>query len=330
MRTRAIAIAFGALGVLIVLGLVMHFIGREGSNKAKMGEVPRVLAYFETALLAALVENGDRISRSDLIFETPDSKWFAYEISADAKSCKAIAKVDIGGFKKGGYIATTYNSCAEEFVRSSDNETAARELIPDFSIVNGNGASGNASDNGKSCFTDSRDGKKYKAVTIGGKTWMAENLNYQPQSGKSWCYKNDGSYCDKYGRLYDWNTARRVCPAGWHLPSRGDWDNLSLAAGGKMEDSHYWGAGEKLKAKSGWNQGESGNGTDDFGFSALPGGHRNSGGRFLGAGNDGDWWTATGYNAISAYRRGMSYDFDVVVSDYNLNSDAFSVRCVRD
>jgi uncharacterized protein (TIGR02145 family) len=43
---------------------------------------------------------------------------------------------------------------------------------------------------------------------------MAENLNYQPETGKSWCYNDSDSYCEKYGRLYDWEAAMKVCPAG--------------------------------------------------------------------------------------------------------------------
>jgi len=172
---------------------------------------------------------------------------------------------------------------------------------------------------------DSRDGKTYKTAVIGGKRWMAENLNYLPQSGQSWCYNKDDSYCGKYGRLYDWNTAITICPAGWHLPSREEWNNLVTMSGGSSA------AGKKLKAGSGWNpyKGKTGNGTDDYGFSALPGGSRHpAGGGFFAVGYHGNWWTTADPN--SAYYRGAYYDNDGIREINTVKGFGFSVRCVQD
>jgi uncharacterized protein (TIGR02145 family) len=170
-------------------------------------------------------------------------------------------------------------------------------------------------------FTDNRDGQKYRTVKIGPQTWMAQNLNYQ--IGSSWCYDNDNSNCEKYGRLYGWNTAMVACPAGWKLPDTADWIKLVTAAGGKNA------AGKKLKAGSGWN--ENANGTDDFGFSALPGGNRRHDGGFSNAGYNGDWWTATNDSfSGGAYSRNMAYDNDNVSEDYNAPGLGFSVRCIKE
>jgi uncharacterized protein (TIGR02145 family) len=137
----------------------------------------------------------------------------------------------------------------------------------------------------KGTFTDPRDGKTYKTITIGKQTWMAENLNYEASGSKS--YDNSESNSQKYGRLYNWETAKKVCPPGWHLPSDKEWQELVNFAGGTKT------AGTRLKARSGWNdyEGRSGNGTDEFGFSALPGGDGSLEGSFGGAGNTGSWWS---------------------------------------
>jgi len=195
-------------------------------------------------------------------------------------------------------------------------------------------------------FTDSRDNKKYKTATIDGKTWMAENLNYDPQKGNTWCYENSPDSCNKYGRLYDWATAMNintnfntatlggsdvnrqcVCPAGWHLPSYGEKVSLLAYVGGSMT------AGKRLKSTSGWK--DNGNGTDNFGFSTLP-----SGGRyfqycedeFCGTnGWDGNWWTATEGNTDNAYVMRIHYDnyYGEIEVTSMLKINGFSVRCVQ-
>jgi len=173
-------------------------------------------------------------------------------------------------------------------------------------------------------FTDNRDNTVYKKVTIGNQTWMAENLNYQPSSGNYWCSAN----CATYGKLYDWETAKTVCPTGWHLPSRDEWGALAKAAGGTGNYGTGGTAGNALKSTGGWSYG--GNGADTYGFSALPGGYRNSDGDFDDAGNYGFWWTVAENGSDDAYRRSMYYDGDSVDEDDYYESCGFSVRCVKD
>jgi len=193
-------------------------------------------------------------------------------------------------------------------------------------------------------FTDKRDGKTYRTAKMpDGKVWMAENLNYQPQSGNSWCHNDDNSKCAKYGRLYDWNTAKTVCPAGWHLPSRGEWENLGKAAGGTKNPKHdCWdGASKKLKARSGWDSwgGDkkdkySGNGTDDYGFSAMPGGTTYGGGSggkgHQDPGKEGRWWTSTARTGEEAYSWDMGYVGDDAWVHDPYMRNGLSVRCVED
>jgi uncharacterized protein (TIGR02145 family) len=173
-------------------------------------------------------------------------------------------------------------------------------------------------------FTDSRDGKKYKTVKIGVQTWMAEDLKYAP-GGK--CYNNDIDYCKKYGRLYSWETAMKVCPSSWHLPSYDEWAILvDFVDGDKV-------AGQKLKAKSGWVEVENrNNGTDDYGFSALPGGLGGSNGIFSDVGRAGIWWSATSeYNSNNAYDLHMLYGNEYAF--YNRSSHKnflYSIRCLKD
>jgi len=182
-------------------------------------------------------------------------------------------------------------------------------------------------------FTDGRDGKRYKSVTIGCQVWMAENLNYEAENSQ--CYKDSPDSCAKYGRLYDWNTAaagafssasnpsmvRGVCPAGWHLPSDAEWTQLIDFAGG---DSI---AGTRLESTAGWN--DNGNGTDDYGFSALPGGFH-FGVNFSGGGDLSYWWSATKGDNEFAWILGVNRYYDNVSKLCLILDYKFSVRCVRD
>ncbi|MDR2591469.1 MAG: hypothetical protein LBC59_01510 [Chitinispirillales bacterium] len=179
-------------------------------------------------------------------------------------------------------------------------------------------------------------------VMLGRLKWMTTNLNVE--TADSWCYGEGGQVyvdgdgyvtltpsqiqanCAKYGRLYTWEAAKSACQSvGMRLPSRGEWAGLVTAVGGTSTST----AGKKLKSTSGWNN--NGNGTNDYGFSALPGGYRYSSGDFYGVGLVGMWWTATEYPSSNAYTRGMDSDSDFASEyDYYYKIEAFSARCVQE
>lgn len=173
-------------------------------------------------------------------------------------------------------------------------------------------------------FTDPRDGQSYDIVQIGMQTWMAENLNYEAEG--SACPEGDNRNCSKYGRLYTWEIARTVCPEGWHLPDSADFEQLIADVGGAEI------AGYALKSTSGWFK--KGNGTDDYGFNALPAGYRLGGsesapGKFDGIGGYAHFWTATETPDGLAYY--MLLDFSSKAAKLNAfgKDEARSVRCVK-
>lgn len=168
-------------------------------------------------------------------------------------------------------------------------------------------------DCGYDFLLDERDCQVYRTVTIGGQTWMAQNLNYLPKSGDSYCYDGDDSYCEKYGRLYV--RAAVSCPSGWHVPDDSEWQTLFASVGGQSK------ASAALRASSGWEEKHPDLEDEDaYGFSALP-----SGVYYFGdEGNTGWFFSATDYN-----------DFSVDASESSKKSTAasytaISVRCVKD
>jgi uncharacterized protein (TIGR02145 family) len=200
-------------------------------------------------------------------------------------------------------------------------------------------------------FTDERDGKTYKTVKIGEQTWMAQNLNFETsltasggdkdtiydcnQYGMVYDWETAMRDCHKYGRLYDWETAKQVCPDGWKLPNDEDWKKLVETACG--EDF----AGSTLKSKRWWRNWDDGqpfgNGTDNFGFSALPGGKgypkSRCGCENKDFGSSGYWWIAKPTDTLSynsGYLRMVNYDDKISVYSDDRNPFWYSVRCVAD
>ena len=168
---------------------------------------------------------------------------------------------------------------------------------------------------------------------------MAANLNYSDGGTIGKCYNDLDANCDIYGRLYNYaaavSTSDKVCPNGWHLPTDAEWTALTTAVNNGLAET-----AAKLKAKSGWSNSRSTNGTlgtdgtDDFGFSALPGGYGNlRAGNYgsivnFGSARGGFWWSAGNVAANGAQIRHIGPTLGDVNRIDNDKSRLYSVRCV--
>jgi uncharacterized protein (TIGR02145 family) len=171
-------------------------------------------------------------------------------------------------------------------------------------------------------LTDARDGQTYKTIGIGNQVWMAENLNDATSSG-SWCYNNNSKYCEQYGRLYNWETAKSVCPAGWHLPSDKDWMILEKETGMNIGDinkdrDQKTDIGIKLQIGG------------SSGFNANFGGTRTSDGIFHSAVNVGSYWSSTSVIDDRVWVRFFFFKEGHVGRSQDFKDGARSVRCIQD
>ena len=174
-------------------------------------------------------------------------------------------------------------------------------------------------------FTDPRDGQVYKTVKIGNQVWLAENFRYKCDD--TYAYDDDNKNIKKYGRLYTWDAAMKCAPTGWHLPSREEWDNLQ----GYVEANANAEAGTALKSRTDWEEDENTpQGTDEFGFCALPAGYRIYDDDFDGLGEDAYFWTSSENDGDFAYGRSLSCSVGVFNEYWDGKESANSVRLLRD
>ena len=198
------------------------------------------------------------------------------------------------------------------------------------------------------------DGNSYATVKICDQTWMQKNLNVSryrngdiiPQVSNpsdwanlttgAWCWYNNDSatYGSVYGRLYNWyavNDPRGLAPAGWHVPSDGEWTTLTDCLGGV--DS----AGGKMKEEGTvhWNSPNTG-ATNSSGFNALPGGYIDPGGYFVYNRIEGIFWSSTSVSNSDAWYRYLDNATSNIYRGYNgyfndqHKTDGFSIRCIKD
>jgi uncharacterized protein (TIGR02145 family) len=195
------------------------------------------------------------------------------------------------------------------------------------------------------------DGNVYHTVTIGTQTWMVENLKTtRYRNGDSiattypdtldisnenfpkyqWAYSSDESNAASFGRLYTWYAvidSRSICPVGWHVPIKAEWDTLTHFLGGEKA------AHGKLKevGTTHWKSPNT-DATNASGFTGLPGGgHAAWAGIFSNIGKYGHFWSATEYNTKLAWRWLLSYDGPPKnYKGYCPKEFGWSVRCIKD
>ncbi|MFO8055532.1 MAG: FISUMP domain-containing protein [Bacteroidales bacterium] len=212
---------------------------------------------------------------------------------------------------------------------------------------NGNGGENGNDDHFNYGTVTDEQGNEYKTIEIGSQEWMAENLrvtvyndgssinsvpdptdwSYLDEGGYAWYENDQATYESKLGALYNWFAVDTdsLCPDGWHVPTVSEWETLlDHVAGEGHEDAE----GKALKASSGWEA--NGNGTNDFGFGALPGGFRGHAGAFDNVGYQAYFWSSDehGQDAAESFVIYEAQD-KVYQYDYSKNS-GFSVRCLKD
>lgn len=266
----------------------------------------------------SIVACTDYVAQMDEDFES----WKAEALPSSSSVQKSSASDE-----KSSSSVTVFSSSA----RSSSSAAASSSSMVVSSSSVPVSSSSVAAVNSNS-FRDSRDGQTYRIVKIGTQVWMAENLNYE--TANSYCYDDVSSNCSKYGRLYTWAAATAACPSGWHLPSTTEWETLFTAVGGRSI------AGTKLKSTSSWdtdidgskicvsNCDVNGNGTDAYGFSALPAGWKS--GDFAFEGVDAYFWSVSSAPYGNYYYMQLHFYNEQAFLDYKGYIDALSVRCLKD
>lgn len=198
------------------------------------------------------------------------------------------------------------------------------------------------------------DGNTYKTIRIGDLWWMTENLKttkYRDNTdipnetvNATWAGLSTGAYCyynnnaangETYGALYNWyavDDARGLAPTGWRVPTDDDWKALEMHLGMSQAATDNTGSrgtdeGRKLKSTSSWS---SGNGTDEVGFTGLPGGFRSPTTGYTDLNNKATFWSGSEGDSGEAWRR-LLVNYNSQVNRDDISKQAgFSVRCVKD
>ena len=201
------------------------------------------------------------------------------------------------------------------------------------------------------------DGNVYQTVRIGTQVWMKENLKVSKYrngnsiptglndsqwsgttSGAYSIYSNDPTNNAIFGKLYNWFAVadpRGLCPAGWHVPTDSEWYSLENYLDPTVNNPNTAGfrgtdVGGRLKAVSSlWTSPNVG-ATNFSGFTALPGGRRDSNGIFNGYGSNGFWWSSSVISSILIWDRYLTGGNSSSNRDDDYKPNGISVRCIKD
>jgi uncharacterized protein (TIGR02145 family) len=356
-KTFADAKARAEKEVLAAFGIAGDFDNSEDLTIFESGDGNAALLAVSVLMQAETDDAGlaKRIEKfEDSFAET--GKWNDDKTKATIEKWQVAATADgtLDSIRKNveswGYadVVPAFEKYVEAFgdtvILSSDGESSSSNVIASETKQSSSSAKANAGseyDAAANTLKDLRDGKVYKTVKIGDQVWMAENLNFETDS--SFCYSDSAYFCAMHGRLYKWAAAvgksesecgygntcslpsgdvQGVCPSGWHLPSKAEFESLIATVG---EDST---AGKVLKSASGWSSG--GNGSDDFGFAALPAGDRGHDGGYSGAYFLAFFWSSTEINDNNVFNMYLTFNGDSVHQSVDIKDMGNSVRCVKD
>ena len=282
---------------------------------------------------AHIVSENQIIWKWNVVTGATGYKWSIENDYTTAQDMGAsITKIESGLIGSNSYMrfVWAYNACGNSLVTSLSSVTSPP--FPCGDLV-------------------SYEGHQYNTVQIGDQCWFKDNLNIgvridvnQDQSNNSiiekYCQNNLESNCNNYGGLYQWNESlnyldqqgnQGICPAGWHIPTNDDWCTLTTYIDATVNCyTQGWNGtdgGRKMKSTSGWNI--NGNGTNESGFTAFPGGH-SSGGAFLNLGNSAVFWSSSAYDSSNRWYWSLFYNQIQVGHDDMIITGGCSLRCIKD
>jgi uncharacterized protein (TIGR02145 family) len=191
------------------------------------------------------------------------------------------------------------------------------------------------------------EGNTYRTERIGDQVWMAENLksstfsdgteipavtdatswNELKTSGLCWYDNDESANKETYGALYNYYSviSGNLCPVGWHIPARDEWEKLRNVLG----DTLTGGGLLKEEGTAHWKTPNTG-AVNSMGFTALPAGIRYFEGTFNSVTYFTSFWSSTESDNDKAWYLSLYYSDAVVAMNRISKKDGFSVRCIKD